>query len=84
MPVILPEIIRILKLLYLIAGYNLEQTQIIVNFVQAKLIAKQFLENIPGGSLTVKRGAENYHKSQTSKIFKQSSSVNSLYFSGNK
>ena len=27
-------------------------------------------ENMPGGSLTVKRGVENYRKSQTSKIFK--------------
>ena len=70
MPAILPEIIRILKLLHLIAGYDIEQTQTIVNCVYAKLIAKQSLENIPGGSLTVKRGVENYQKSQASKIFK--------------
>ena len=59
MPVIFPKIIRIFKLFYLIAGYNLEQMETIVNCFQAKLIAKQSGENIPRGSLTVKSGVEN-------------------------
>ena len=47
------------------------------------MIAQQSQENIPGGSLTVKRGVENHRKTQTSKVFLKSCSVNSIYFPGN-
>ena len=65
--VILPEIIAILKLLYTNIRIRYWAD---ADYVWAKLIAKQSWDNIPGGSLIVKRGVENYPKSETSKIFK--------------
>ena len=47
------------------------------------MIAQQSQENIPGGSLTVKRGVENHRKTQTSKVFLKSCSVNFIFLEMN-